>query len=119
MAEELALPEQQLVQKFGQLVAKSVDVVAIADETYKIPRDPETGGMVRPLGMSDEMWNIHCDAMKSARNAPLYMVEHFKRIETAQKISGLKGVASPAIAQAIVNVFVQKKYEDVDVTVKG
>ena len=119
MAEELALPEQQLVQKFGQLVAKSVDVVAIADETFNIPRDPKTGELIRPPVMSDSMWNIHCDAMKSARNAPLYMVEHFKRIETAQKISGLKGVASPALAQAVVNVFVQPKYEDVDVTVKG
>ena len=119
MAEELALGEVQVSQRFGALVAKSVEVIAIADETYMLPRDPETGGLVRPPNMPEPEWNIHCDAMKSARNAPLYMVEHMERVKLAQKIHGMKGVASPAIAQAVVQVFVQKKYEDVDVTVKG
>jgi hypothetical protein len=116
MAEELALPEHQLVQKFGQLVAKSVDVVAIADETFNIPRDPKTGGLIRPPGMSDSMWNIHCDAMKSARNAPIYMVEHYTRVQTQQKISGLKGAGLPPIA-GLIGVFVKApQYPVIDVS---
>jgi len=112
------VPEQQLAQRFGNLCARSVEVIQVADRTHELSRDPETGDLIRPPGMKDSDWNLHCDAMKSTRNMPGYLVAHYNRVETAQKLAGLKGAELPKIAQYVVNVTMQEKpkYPVIDVT---
>jgi len=117
------VPEQQLAHRFGNLCARSVEVVSVADRTFEIPRDPD-GNLIRPVDengkttMSDAEWNLHCDAMKSTRNMPGYLVAHYNRVETAQKLAGLKGAELPKIAQYVVNVTMQQRpeYPVIDVT---
>jgi hypothetical protein len=111
------IAEEQVAVRIGRMASTSMAVVQVADRTHEIPRDPETGALMRPQGMSDADWNIHCDSMRSARNAPLYMVEHYRRVETAQKLAGLKGAELPKIAQYVVNVTMQErpKYPVIDV----
>ena len=116
MSEELALGEVQVAERYARLVAKSVDVVAVADDTYKIPRDPETGGLKRPPEMEDAEWNIHCDAMKSSRNAPLYMQQHYERVATDQKLKGLKGGELPPSAGLIGVLVRHERYPVIDVS---
>jgi hypothetical protein len=121
VADEVALdtvPASNLAREFGRMVANSAKVVDVADRTYEIKRDPETGRLVRPNGMPDETWNIHCDAMRATRNLPAYLANHFARVELAQKLAGLKGAELPKIAQLVVQVNMgeRPKYETVDVT---
>ena len=113
------VPEEQLAQRFGRMCADSAKVVDIADRTYELARDPETGDLIRPNGMSDAQWNLHCDAMKSTRNMPGYLVAHYTRVETAQKLAGLKGAELPKIAQYVVNISMpaeRPQYPVIDVT---
>ena len=112
------VPEQQLAHRFGNLCARSVEVVSVADRTHELARDPDTGALIRPPGMKDSDWNLHCDAMESTRNMPGYLVAHYNRVETAQKLAGLKGAELPKIAQYVVNVTMQQRpeYPVIDVT---
>ena len=110
------VPEEQLAQRFGRMCADSAKVVDIADRTYELARDPETGDLIRPNGMSDAQWNLHCDAMKSTRNMPGYLVAHYTRIETAHKLAGLKGTQLPKIAEYVVGVITKVEYPVIDVT---
>jgi len=112
----LTAPEEQLAQRFGRMCADSAKVVDIADRTYELARDPETGDLIRPNGMSDAQWNLHCDAMKSTRNMPGYLVAHYTRIETAHKLAGLKGTQLPKIAEYVVGVITKVEYPVIDVT---
>ncbi len=109
------VPEQQIAQRFGKMVSASADVVDIADRTHKISRD-DSGDLVRPDGMSDAEWNIHCDAMASERNAPIYLKEHYRRVETAQKIAGARGGELPPVAGYVLHLMEKKSYPVVDVT---
>ena len=109
------VPEQQIAQRFGKMVSASADVVDIADRTYKIARD-ERGILIKPEGVSDAEWNIHLDAMASERNAPIYLKEHYRRVETAQKIAGQRGAELPPVAGYVLHIMEQKKYPVVDVT---
>jgi hypothetical protein len=109
------VPEQQIAQRFGKMVSASADVVDVADRTNKISRD-KAGNLVRPEGLSDAEWNIHCDAMCSTRNVPIYLSEHYRRVETAQKIAGARGAELPPIAGYVLHLMQAKVYETVDVT---
>jgi hypothetical protein len=99
------------------MVAASVAVVEVTDKTHTLARDNVTGELIRPMGMSDADWNLHCDAMRSARNAPVYLVEHYKRVETAQKIAGARGGDLPPVAGYVLHLMEKKVYDIVDVTV--
>lgn len=112
---ELALVEEQMAKRFGRMVAQAARVVDIADRTCAVPRDPETGGLIRQPGMTDEEWNIHCDAMMSNRNVPVYLASQLERVALAQKLAGLRGVEVPRIAGYVVQLMEQKKYPVVDV----
>jgi hypothetical protein len=115
-------PEQQIATRWNKMVSDSTNVVSVADRTYELPRD-EYGYLVRPMGpdgkstMSDAMWNLHCDAMKSNRNVPVYLAEHYKRVETSQKIAGARGGDLPPVAGYVLHVWEKKQYPVVDVTV--
>lgn len=113
--ELVAKRDDQIARRFGRMVEASANVVDVADHTHTIPRD-ERGNLIRPPGMSDAEWNVHCDAMCSGRNVPVYLAEHYRRIETAQKIAGLRGADLPPIAGYVVHVMEKKVYETVDVT---
>ena len=118
VASELArVGEAQVAQAFGRLVAKSVAVVEVVDRTYEIPRD-EAGELVRPDGMKDADWNLHCDAMKTGKNVPVYLTSHLNRVELAQKIAGHRGEAPP-IAAYVVHTVAMQKYPVVDVSVEA
>ena len=109
------VPEQQVAQRFGRMVAASANVVEVADKTHTIPRD-EKGNLKRPAGMSDAEWNVHQDAMCSTRNVPIYLAEHYRRIETAQKIAGMRGAELPPVAGYVLHLMEKKVYPVVDVT---
>jgi hypothetical protein len=109
------VPEQQIARRFGKMVEASADVVDIADRTHKISRGKD-GALVRPEGMSDAEWNIHCDAMQSERNAPIYLKAHYQRVETAQKIAGARGAELPPVAGYVLHLMERKVYPTVDVT---
>lgn len=100
-----------------KLIESSKRVVEIADATASVKRDAD-GELIRPEGMSDEAWNIHLDAMKPANRAPLYLVSHFRRIESVQKIAGnLAGGGHAPVVQFIqLNQMNQPAYPVVDVT---
>lgn len=97
-------------------MAKSLQVVEIADESYKVPRD-ETGRLVRPSKMKDPEWNIACDASLPERNLPAYLKQHFRRIEMAQAFAARISDEEPPIAKFIVRAVKPVEYEVVDVTV--
>lgn len=103
----------------GEAIARrteeSLRVAEIVDRTYTIPR--KDGVLVRPDGMSDAEWNLHQDAMMSGRNVPVYLSEHLRRVETAQKIAGAQGGQLPLIAGFIVHTVHAKVYDVIDVTV--
>jgi len=109
---------QQVAKRFGQIMAKSAEIVEIAGRTNELPRNEETGGLIRPPGMSDADWNIHCDAMLPAKSAPLYMTQHFTRVEIAQRIAGAKDLATPMIARYAVGAAPaqEAQYDVIDVT---
>ena len=111
------VPEQQVAKRFGRMVARSADVIDVVDATHTLKRDPGSGRLIRPPGMDDATWNLHCDAMKSNKNVPVYLAEHYKRMETAQKIAGLRGAEAPPLAGYVVHVVERKTYPVVDVTV--
>jgi hypothetical protein len=111
------IPEQQIARQFGKRVAASMEVVSVADRTHEIPRDPETGALIRPADMSDSEWNLHCDAMKSARNVPVYLQAHYNRVDTAMKIEGARGGDLPPVAGYVLHLMEKKVYPVVDVTV--
>jgi hypothetical protein len=113
--ELVAKREDQIARRFGRMVEASANVVDVADRTHTIPRD-ERGNLIRPRGMSDAEWNIHCDAMCSSRDVPSYLAQHYRRVETAQKIAGLRGAELPPIAGYMVRIVERKNYETVDVT---
>lgn len=100
-----------------KLIEKSKKVVDMIGSTASIPRD-ESGNLMRPAGMSEEEWNIHVDAMKPANRAPLYLVDHCKRIESVQKIAGnLAGGGHTPVVQFIqLNQMNQPAYPVIDVT---
>jgi hypothetical protein len=110
-----SVPEQQVAQRFGRMVSASANVVDVADKTHEIHRSPD-GKLVRPPGMSNAEWNIHCDAMCSTRNVPVYLAEHYKRIETAQKIAGMRGGELPPVAGYVLHLMEKKVYPVLDVT---
>jgi hypothetical protein len=110
------VPEQQVAQRFGRMVAASANVVEVAGKTHTIPRD-ERGNLIRPPGMNDAEWNLHCDAMCSTRNVPIYLLEHYKRVETAQKIAGMRGGELPPVAGYVLHLMEKKTYPVIDVTV--
>jgi hypothetical protein len=109
------VPEQQVAQRFGRMVAASANVVEVAGKTHTIPRD-EMGNLIRPPWMKDAEWNLHCDAMCSTRNVPIYLMEHYKRIETAQKIAGMRGGELPPVAGYVLHIMEKKVYPTLDVT---
>ena len=111
------VPEQQVAQRFGRMVARSADVIDVVDATHTLKRDPDSGRLIRPPDMDDATWNLHCDAMKSNKNVPVYLAEHYKRMETAQKIAGLRGAEAPPLAGYVVHGVERKTYPVVDVTV--
>ena len=67
------VPEQQVAQRFGRMVARSADVIDVVDATHTLKRDPDSGRLIRPPSMDDATWNLHCDAMKSNKNVPVYL----------------------------------------------
>jgi hypothetical protein len=108
-------PEEQVARRFGRMVAASANVVEVADRTHTIKRDPE-GRLIRPSGLTDAEWNVHMDAMCSAKNVPVYLAEHYRRVETAQKIAGARGAELPPVAGYVLHLMERKVYETVDVT---
>lgn len=97
------------------MVADSATVVAIADTTHKIPRDPD-GNLIRQPHMSETEWNICQDALKPAKDLPTYLARHYDRVELAQKIAGSRVDDLPQLAKYVVNIVAPPKYDVIDVT---
>lgn len=109
--------EKAIAQRFGKMVARSLDVLEVVDRTNELPRDSKTGALIKPPGMDDATFHLHCDAMVSNRNMPAYLASHMRRAELAQKIAGDKSGDLPKIAVAVVHTWQPREYETVDVTV--
>jgi hypothetical protein len=99
------------------MVANSVKVVETADRTHEIPRDKD-GALKRPDGMTDAEWNIHQDAMCSQKSVPVYLANHMRRVELAQKLAGDRTNDLPRLAKLVVRAVEERKYPTIDVTVK-
>lgn len=98
------------------MVDDSAEVVAVAARTCDVQRN-EFGILQRPEGMSERDWNIHKDAMMPQGKAPIYLLEHYKRVELAQRIAGGAGADAPPAVKFIVNLLqAPKHYDVIDVT---
>jgi len=107
---------QAAVDMWHGMVESSAEVVSVAGTTCDLPRD-DNGNLKRPEGMSDREWHIHQDAMLPVKQAPIYMIEHYKRVELAQRVAGGPGAGElPQAIQYVVHVVSPKVYPVIDVT---
>jgi hypothetical protein len=110
-------PEKATLDRWHKLIDESSRVVAIAGKTCDVPRDPKTGDLQFEPGTSERTKNIQSDAMLSQRNCPVYLLEHYRRVELAQRIAGGAGAGDHAPAvQFIVQLFKPREYPVIDVT---
>lgn len=109
-------PEEATLERWRELIEESSQVVAIAGKTCDVERG-EKGELMFPPGTPTRERNIQTDAMLSQRNCPVYLVEHYRTVELARRISGGAGVGdgSPAV-QFVVNLCQPREYPVIDVT---
>ena len=107
--------QRAIIKRFDALLDESVKVVTVADRAYKLKRTAE--GLQKPEGMSDEEFNIACDAMLPQKDCPTYLRSHLTRLELAQRIAGGQGDGDRApLITFIQNTFNMPKYDVIDVT---
>jgi hypothetical protein len=126
-------PERQLGRQVCKLISRAVETVEAASRAPELKRDgygvikflkDRQGNPIlidgepmsaKPEGMTEAEWNIACDANEASRDAPLYLTEAFDQVKTAQKIA-INLQDAPPIAQFVVKIVEQKKYDIIDVT---
>ena len=114
---ELQTAEAGFLSRFDKRVNEAMSVVEAAMKAPDLPRD-EFGHILpaRPAGMSEREYSIACDANKSSRNAPVYLMEAFDLQKVAMKIAaGLGDNGAPKLVNHIVHVVEGRKYERVRV----
>jgi hypothetical protein len=110
----LTIGQKSLVKGVENLLSESSRVVSVADQAYKLKRTKD--GTQKPEGMSDEDFNIACDAMQPNKDCPTYLREHYERLKLQQRIAGGQGGGDVPLIQFIQNNYVAPKYEVIDVT---
>ena len=107
--------QKALVKNFDKMMSESEKVVSVADQAYKLKRTKE--GLEKPEGMEEEEFHIAADAMLPQKECPMYLRQHYARIDNAQRIAGAahEGAVVPLI-QFIQNNFTGPAYPVIDVT---
>jgi hypothetical protein len=112
---------KDLALRFAGIVEKSVAVMEVVGRTYEVPRDND-GFLVRPDGMSESEFNLHCDAMLPGNKVPFYLQCDRARVELAHRLAGERANAPSKIAELVVRVLERAPVEypiiDVKVTKK-
>ena len=106
--------QKALVKGAVKMLEESERVVSVADQAYKLRRSKD--GIGKPEGMSEEDFNIACDAMRPNKDCPTYLREHYERLKLQQRIVNGQGDGGAPLIQFIQNVFQAPKYEVINVT---
>jgi hypothetical protein len=112
---------QVLGLRFCKMVERSAANMEVIGKTPEIARNTKTGALIRPEGMTDAEWNLCCDAMRSNKDVPFYLLCDAKRVETAYKIAGDRANAPQELARLVVHLVKgpPKEYGTIDVTPVG
>jgi hypothetical protein len=109
------LVREQLGQRFAKLLNHDAGIVDAAMRAPECERNAD-GDLIKPPEMSVQDFNVAQDAMKSSRNAPVYLTEAMRRVETAQKIAANVGDDLPPIAKFVVHMVQPRAYDVIDVS---
>lgn len=112
----LIRPDAQklILQCFARSLRRDAAIVEAAQRAPDVDWDADEGPK-RPSGMSARDFRIAEHAMRSSRNAPVYLTEAYRSYELARKIeAGQDTGLNPQIARAVVLVVAKPQYERVE-----
>jgi len=107
-----------LAKQFAKVMERNVTITAAAMQAPALKRDKKSGSPIRPNGMSDEEYNVICDAMLSSKDSPAYLQAAFRMTEVAQKIAGRMMDVDPPVARRVIYTVEPKEYPVLDITPK-
>lgn len=130
LAERKESVAKDIGARFAATVERALTIMEVVSTTNELPRrempvlnkeGDQVGVMVelvRPNSMSDAVFHIHQDAMKSEREAPFYLKVARGRVDLAHRIAGDRSNAPQAIAALVVRKLdlPKREYPVLDIT---
>ncbi len=107
-----------LQKRFEAILSTAAEVVATAGRACEVKRMDTGGKWEFPKDTTEAQRNIMADALLPAKACPVYLLEHYKTVQLAQRIATGDGVVPQGI-KLVVNLGAPKDYGVIDVTPKG
>lgn len=107
-----------LQKRFEAILSTAAEVVATAGRACEVKRLGTGGKWEYPADATDREKEIMSDALLPAKACPVYLLEHYRTVQLAQRIAAGDGVVPQGI-KLVVNLGAPKDYGVIDVTPKG